>query len=324
LENRFLAYDEKTILDEAFKYYRENGFPYKEMPLHMQLQEINKLRARDHANDLINSSLCYDVADSYHKHRFHGHAKGKNSPIDAFNDDKKLRKTLRMHLEGSAIKTGWFGMLAMVSNTQACANFRPAFAKYLYTKYCGDVAPNVLDTSTGYGGRLLGWYCSFAAGNYVGIDPSTQTHEANKKMIDDLRFSDRVTLINEPAEDVSLPKKSFDVAFTSPPYFRKEEYCDEKTQSWIRYPEQEAWREGFLIPMLKLQFESLKPGAINIVNINDVNIGQKKVPLVDWTVEGALGVGFTFVERLDFPMTRRLGANMDEGVAVEPVLVFRR
>lgn len=323
-EQRFLLFDEKTILDSAFGYYRATGFPYKQLELHVQMQELNKLRAMPHGDALINSTLAYDVADTWHKHRFHAHAKAKNSPVEAFNNDKKLRKALRMTLEQGAIKTGWFGMLSLVSNTQACANFRPAFAKYLYTKYCAKKAPRVLDTSTGYGGRMLGWFCSFDRGEYHGIDPSTATHAANTEMAKALGFDSRVTLINEPAEDVTLRARYFDIAFTSPPYFRKEEYCDEETQSWIRYPEADSWREGFLRPMLALQFRALRKNAYSIINIADVNIGSKTVPLADWTVEDAREVGFEFVERLQFPMTRRLGANMDEGVASEPVFVFKR
>lgn len=32
------------------------------------------------------------------------------------------------------------------------------------------------------------------------------------------------------------------------PWFAHERYSDEETQSWVRYPEAEQWRAGFLEP----------------------------------------------------------------------------
>ncbi len=88
-------------------------------------------------------------------------------------------------------------MISFVNGTQIASNFRPAFAAYLYRTYAPENA-TVLDSSTGYGGRLVG---AMAAGNvahYIGIDPNEETYRANLRMAEDLLWKDRVELICSP------------------------------------------------------------------------------------------------------------------------------
>lgn len=184
----------------------------------------------------------------------------------------------------------------------------------------------MLDASTGYGGRLVGFIASGINGFYIGIDPNTETHAGNLRMAQELGFSDRIELHNLPAEDVShdVVAGRCDFAFTSPPYFRKEHYSDEDTQSWVRYQTGDAWRDGFLAPMMALQHAALKPGCRSLVNIADVKIGSKTYPLVEWTRQAAARAGLAYERTLEFPLTRRFGAGMADEVATEPVLVFSK
>jgi hypothetical protein len=215
--------------------------------------------------------------------------------------------------------------LNLVSGTQSCSNFRPGFAAHLYRKYCkpGDT---VLDTSTGYGGRLVGFLGSGIVGRYIGIDPNTLTHAGNTQLAADLGFADAVELHNLPAEDVPLEVVGgrCDFAFTSPPYFAKEIYSSEATQSCNRYSTGEAWRDGFLVPMLRLQFAALKPGSTAIVNIADVKLKSKTYPLAQWTRDCAQEVGFRYLRTDEFPMHRRVGKGQSDEIATEPVIVLER
>ena len=158
------------------------------------------------------------------------------------------------------------------------------------------------------------------------IRDSTETHAGNLRMAQELGFSDRIELHNLPAEDVShdVVAGRCDFAFTSPPYFRKEHYSDDDTQSWKRYPTGEEWRDGFLTPMMALQYAALKFGCYSIVNIADVKIKSKTYPLVEWTKQAALLAGFEYIRTLEFPLTRRFGAGQVDEVSIEPVLVFQK
>jgi hypothetical protein len=330
-ETSFEIYTQQEIEDDAFTFFREKGFPYRDLSLHRCKQEINRLAALAESSRL-RSKVGYHVADTFHKHRFAAAANGSRSPLDSFSDDLQLKRAIRLEMEHGSGRIGetLFSPLLMVRGTQACANFRPAFASLLYREFCLEIEnPVVLDTSTGYGGRLVGFMGSNLDGSqYIGIDPNTVTHAGNVKMSEALNFSDRVTLINLPAEDVDVDEYDIrgtcDFAFTSPPYFTKELYSEEATQSCVRYQEATAWRNGFLKKMLQLQFDALKKGATNIVNIADVTVKSELVPLSKWIVEDAIAVGFEFIERRDFEMTRRFGANQKDEVAVEPVFIFRK
>ena len=341
----FILYNEKQIIDAAYDYYRKTGFPYRNLPLHICMQELNKLAAMKVNDKLLTSNLGYHIADTYHPHRFHAAATGKTSPYESFMDTNprtcgrdKLRIALELVMESTQrIGTGYLGPFSLVRGTQACSNFRPAFARYLYDTYAkpGDT---VLDTSTGYGGRLIGFLAS-KMGAYIGIDPNVPTHKGNIKMAQDLNAAERVFLINKPAEDVNIDDDVFsvdnetyfegldeecDFAFTSPPYFAKERYSYDDTQSWVRYQTPEKWRDNFLYKMLRLQFDALKPNSYNIVNIAAVNVKNKTVPLDEWTKDIAQDIGFEYIETRQFTMSSRFGANQEDEVAFEPVLIFKK
>jgi hypothetical protein len=312
-----------VLADSMFRWYRENGFPYRDLPIWRCMRQINRL-ARTTPENLIRSVAAYQVPDVYHRHRFHAAAEGMRSPFQAYSDDTMLAKAIRLAIEHNKdVET----VLWVVNGTQACANFRPGFACKFYRDYCksGDT---VLDTSTGYGGRLVGFMASGIAGRYIGVDPSTKTHAGNLKMAADLGFADKVELHNLPAEDLSheVVADRCDFAFTSPPYFRKEHYSDEPTQSWRRYPTGDAWRDGFLVAMLSLQFAALKPGCHAIVNIADVTLDGRTYSLAGWAIEAGKAAGFEYLRTDEFPIAKqkRFGAGQDDEIAIEPVIVFRK
>lgn len=318
------VFDDDEVIREATTWFRANGFPYRRLPRFVMLQQINRL-SKTPSEALLHTSEAYSVADSFHPHRFHATTAAKISPFECFNNDAKLAHALRLRLErGQVIPAGFFGELTLALGTQQCSNFRPGFACALYRRFCksGDV---VLDTSTGYGGRLVGFIASQVPQHYIGIDPNTATHAGNIAMAQALGVSGRVELHNLPAEDVphSAVAGRCDFAFTSPPYFSKEHYSDEPTQSWRRYGESYVrWLDGFLSPMLALTYSALKTGKVAIINIENVMIGSVLYPLVDDTIIRAKRAGFIHAGTELFEMQPRLGANQEEGVASERVLIF--
>ena len=317
------VFSNEQIIDAAFEYFRKTGFPYRKLPIHVCMQEINKL-AESETDKLLHSDEGYQIADTYHPHRFYASAEGMKSQLDSFNDDKLLRHALELEIKYGEIGERAVNKLQIVHGTQPLSNFRPGFALYLYRRLAPSGAV-VLDTSTGYGGRLVGFMAS-GLERYIGIDPNKPTHDGNLKMAQDLGFADKVELYNLPAEDVdpALLAGRCDFAFTSPPYFAKEHYSDDDTQSWKRYTTGEAWRDGFLLPMMRLQYAALKDDSFSVVNIANVKLRNRVYPLVDWTIDAAKQCGFEFVKQEKFELTRRFGAGQADEVAFEPVLIFHK
>jgi hypothetical protein len=186
----------------------------------------------------------------------------------------------------------------------------------------------VLDTSMGFGGRIVGFLASKAT-HYVGIDPAVDTFARNSRLLNQLGDTERQswTLIPAPAEDVDVDawglRSSCDFAFTSPPYFTKEHYSNEATQSWIRYPQIDAWCEGFLEPMMRLQYAALRRGGKSFVNIASVTIDGHEFPLADYTREAGIAAGFRFKGTQLFPISRGFGQGVKKE-AFEPVLMFEK
>jgi hypothetical protein len=344
------VFADEEVIEAAMAYYRALGFPYRKLPMHVSMQQINQLAQTDDKN-LLGTVVGYQVADTYHPHRFHSSAAGMKSPLESFESDKQLHRAIDKTLQHGAIGEEFLGMMAIVAGTQACSNFRPGFALSYYRRFCRRGGEVVLDTSTGYGGRLVGFLATNTRGTYIGIDPNVPTHEGNVRLMQELGVPKgyAAVLINAPAEDVDprvvlsrdnatligmegdgaawALSESCDFAFTSPPYFSKEHYSEDGTQSWVRYGDDPTrWRDLFLQPMLRLQFAALKPGAYSCINIADVKVGKfGVVPLSDWTREAGIAAGFEYVHEDKYRLTRRMGAGASNGVvAYEPVHVFRK
>ena len=174
---------------------------------------------------------------------------------------------------------------------QPAVNFPALTAKYLYETYTSHVEEpiTIYDSSSGWGGRFIGAKSMRKKAHYVGTDPnpdnfidelgiSRYEYVAkfyNDKCVDDL--SDKLTsffnvekqgntyeLFQDGSELIHNNPKfqkykgKLDIAFTSPPYFNREQYSQDENQSFKAYGEYEDWRDNFLKPTLTTIYEYLK------------------------------------------------------------------
>jgi SAM-dependent methyltransferase len=251
------------------------------------------------------------------------------SPIERFEDDPALRRVLRQSLEVwptrfSVNASNLRRMLTSFSHTTRVSNFRPTAAKLLYEIFSapGDA---VLDFSAGYGGRLLG--CCPLDRCYLGIDPCAAQVAGLRAMEEALRrlaiVRARVEIVEGCAEDVlpEIPDASFSLVFSSPPYFDTERYSDEPTQSYLRYPAYEVWRERFLGRVLKESARVLVPGGWLLVNIADAS-GLPLIRDVEELADRGLELMTVLRLRLGNKPFRRKIESSD--FRREPILVFRK
>ncbi len=290
---------DNLIVDEAFKHYRERGFPYIKLANHEIWQEFDKLirlgseistvrgiLGREYR--LIGGSVGQKICYHFMPHEFDVEVGGKITPVVAFNDDRRLKILFRLCLKErmQISDVSVLSFLKIVRGSQFATNFRPSVAKAIYNNWGGGI---VYDFSSGFGGRLLGFLaCDFAylkRSRYIGVEPATKTYNALNKMVRFFGVEDKVTLYKMGAEDFCPDELRGKVrlAFSSPPYFSKEHYSTEPTQSYLKFPEYEQWRRRFLFRVLEKSYRLLKPGGIFIINIADVNIGNVKYPLVSDT-----------------------------------------
>ena len=201
---------------------------------------------------------------------------GKASPRDFFKDDKRLLGYCRTVLKYCTSPLEMFKMMSFRGSSR-CYNFRPATAKALYELY-GKENSKVLDTSSGFGGRLLGFFTAKNTAEYVGIDPNTA--DSCNKFIEfmQMRFGiNKKAYVNKiGSEDFTIDnypqyENYFDISFTSPPYFNIERYSDDITQSHVKFNTYDAWIDGFYRNTIYNSCNSLKLDGVFAVNISWVD-----------------------------------------------------
>lgn len=318
------VFSKEEIIEEAFRYFREHGFPYPTMPRFIAMQEINALSTSPKVGGI---GAGHKIADNYMPHRFAANANGMRSPLEAYKDDAILRKLIDMAIDlDPPIRYRFNSFWGYFQGIQIVRNFPPSYALHLYRRYCPK-GGTVLDTSLGYGGRLVAYIASNIQGKYIGIDPSIESCRGAEQIVQELGInSGEIEIINSPVEDLELEsfRGECDLAFTSPPYFSKEIYSEDPSQSCIRYPDATEWRKKFLRRMLQFQDASLKDDAINIINIADVKIRTKTFPLVKWVKDDAKSIGFELIGQETFYRPNPPNVSEVDHEPTEPILIFRK
>ena len=201
---------------------------------------------------------------------------GKVSHRDFFKDDKRLIGYCRTVLKYCTSPLEMFKMMSFRGSSR-CYNFRPATAKALYELYGKDNC-KVLDTSSGFGGRLLGFFTAKNTSEYVGIDPNTadscnrfiefmqMRFGLNKKAYVNKIGSEDFTIENYPQYE-----NYFDISFTSPPYFDTEKYSDSDTQSYKKFNTYDSWVDGFYRNTIYNSCNALKLDGVFAINISWVD-----------------------------------------------------
>lgn len=328
--------NDELIIQKAFEHFRKAGFPYIELADYEIYQLFKRLQESESKLIANKKGLIIDfvktlgvnecrgdqfLANHFHRHIWDSKAYGMRAPTQSYEIDNSLKKVMQLCIKyyNEITLKNVRHHLRTVNGTQMCSNFRPSAAKAVYD-YFG--ANDVLDMSAGYGGRLIGFLASKAKGKYTGIDPSEKTCEGNLKIASFFKQEKRIRIIQKPFEEATrLPKVG--LAFTSPPYFKKEIYDEgSPLQSSQRYPEYDLWICSFLSIMMEKTYKALKPKGIMALNIQDVKIASKIYPLTHDTIVMAENIGFKFIERLDiiFPGFGR-GLSKKK---TEPILVFRK
>ena len=134
--------------------------------------------------------------------------------------------------------------------------FRPVIAKWIYQRFSPRVG--ILDISAGWGGRAL---AAMSLGiPYIGVDANEKLKPAYERL-QQLEPGAKVRMIFRPAEEVSFANMSYDLVFTSPPYFMLEEY-----EQMPAYGSKQGFIDRFLIPVVMKAWKHLLPGymALNM------------------------------------------------------------
>ena len=342
--------ERSSDIDEKFDY----KYKYKNNPLGV----INKSHAYNKVSDYFQEENRMDCGSN-----------SVDSPLEIWcNKDKLAQMNWHWWREG-AVKTCNIDEKRIRSGfrlgTYIATQFRPMAAKTIFDKY---KAVNVVDTSCGWGDRLAGFYASESTKLYVGCDPNPAVFKAYKKqckfyektlegklfepdIIDEEKYFElkgvnkTVKIWNLPSEDVDWSQyyNTFDLYFSSPPYFDTEKYGQGKdgdeNQSWSRYQTFEEWKD-FFFGVTKKVYKTLQLNGKMIINIIEprtkkgtrYNLCDDMVDEIEKTTncvyEGKLGLrmmGRPNAERKPYPNIGVFGYGKPElqGCVIEPIWVFK-
>lgn len=258
--------------------------------------------------------------------------KGGESLRKRFNSEKYLKKSIRFALRsrnGGATPTNVFGGLEMTGATPS--NFRPMNARAIYERYCpsGGI---VYDFASGFGGRLLGCLTSPNNYKYIGVEPNKETFENLNKLGDiiekALDKNNVFKIFNEVSEEFKVQQETVDFAFSSPPYFNLEQYSEEETQCYNKFPTLDEWLSGYVRPTIENIHYMLKKDCYYAVNIQDFQINNKiDCAFVDTWISISKDVGFEFVDKLTLKTPIRVGNGKEKRYSKdknEGIYVFKK
>ena len=252
-----------------------------------------------------------------------------------FNHDNKLKRAIKLCYvhrdEGadSVVPRNLRRALELV-NGGTIQNFKPMNARAVWEYICPTMWGNVLDFSSGYGGRMIGAMTSRMAYNYTGIDPNTRTFQglqALGELLTEEGQGSGFTMNCMPSEEFDPEPGFYDAAFSSPPYFNLETYTNEPTQCMNRYTNLDLWFEGYVVPTLKMIYKGLANDSIYAVNIADYKNSKEQFSIVDRWKELSEKVGFKYVEQLDMILNVRPGVGngkAEKAYKSEGIYIFRK
>lgn len=226
---------------------------------------------------------------------------------------------------------------------QPAVNFPALTAKWIYENYTSHIEQDeplhIYDSSSGWGGRIIGAMSTRKKVHYIGTDPNPDTFipelgisryeyvakfyndnciddysETLTKFFDVERQGNTYELFQDGSELIQHNPKfqkykgKLDISFTSPPYFNREQYSQDENQSFKAYGEYDDWRENFLRPTLTTIYEYLKNDRYILWNIADIKIGESTYyPLEQDSIDILKELGCEYKGKIKMLMTRMVG-----------------
>ena len=320
--------DVDFALEIIFKYHRQKGFPHYDIPTHRRVQQFKSLKRFDEQTLFKDGKIDQTMHGLSLAWTYFPHwvdvicGSSKLSPIEYWNNDDKLKEIIRKtwnwqikHGSGSFTLNRLRQNLKIYGGNQSVSNFRPSAAKYIYNTYGNQGV--VWDMSCGWGGRLIGFLSSDCK-TYIGTEPSTKTFDGLERLTKDMNIQNKEVELHKLGSEVFQPEdESVDLCFTSPPYFDTEKYSDEKTQSYIKYPTESRWINGFLKNTIENCYCSLKVGGKMMLNIANT---KKYKTIEEETIRISSEMGFKHTDTLYLILSSVSG----NGEKLEPIFVFEK
>lgn len=252
-----------------------------------------------------------------------------------FYDDTRLKRAIsfcfkyRDEGSNSVLPANIKRALDLVSGG-TIANFKPMNARAIYEHICPALFSNVLDFSSGYGGRMLGSLTSNMKYHYTGIEPNTKTYNgliALGELMTSIGLGNGYAMHHIQSEQFDPEPGSYDAAFSSPPYFNLETYTDEETQCMNYCNTIDDWFGNYVEPTIEMLHKALEKHSLYAVNIADYKDGKEEFKIVERWKDLSKKIGFEYHEQIDMLLNVRPGQGnnkLTKSYKSEGVYVFTK
>ena len=214
-----LNIDYNQYLTNIFEWCRKSGIPLPTYSNKILKESWNRLCTYKDISPKANTGL--QLVKHFHHSIYYANRQGYDSPVTAFNDDKKLWKAVKNRfiykntLDPSTIFYG----LNIAKISPIVSVFHPSLAKYLVEKYLSQYT-QIFDPFSGFSGRMLG---TMAAGKeYIGQDCNETTINESMNLAQFLGIQPHLMIANS----IETAGK-YECLFTCPPYNLKENWGQE-------------------------------------------------------------------------------------------------
>ncbi len=259
----------------------------------------------------------------------------KNVSLDSrFHNDSKLKRAIKICYQhrdegDKAVIPQNIRRALELTNGGTIQNFKPLNAKAIWEYICPTMWGRVLDFSSGYGGRMIGAMTSNMRYHYTGIDPNTKTYNGLVALGDLILDTIGTTyeMHHTVSEDFDPEAGAYDAAFSSPPYFNLETYCDEPTQCMNKCDNVDAWFELYVEPTLKMLHKGLAQDGLYAVNIADYRVNKTQFQIVERWLELSKKCRFEYKETVQMMLNTRPGVGngkMDKVEKFEGIYIFKK
>lgn len=312
----------ENIVNDVFDIYRSvNIIPITYFTLEGCKQELKNISTKSHSVEQGRISVGNTAGQNFSRFWFPNmqEAYTRNDKMVSmrarFYNDARLKRAIsfcykyRDEAEKSVLPANIRRALDLVSGG-TIANFKSMNARAVFEYICPTMWGNVLDFSSGYGGRMIGSMTSNMRYNYTGIDPNTKTHKglvALGELMNELGLGSGYEMHNIPSEQFVPQAGYYDAAFSSPPYFNLETYTDEATQCMNSCNNLDEWFTNYAEPTIKMLHTALAKDALYAVNIADYKDGKEEFKIVDRWKDVSQQIGFKYIEQIDMLLNVRPG-----------------
>lgn len=275
---RLLALIRQGIIDFPFrKYFMSETYV---------LEKYNELKELEIPLEPIDSGLLYKFKQEYYE---------IDMITDLFTEDERM-KTKVAHLKSPYemwhTDRNFVKRVILKAGILSCFNLREAIwavgkeatqfkVTASYAVYRHFKPARTLDFCSGWGDRLIAALACNV--DYTGYDPNHTLKRGHDQIIRTLPHTSPAKIHYRPFED-SSDVGTYDLIFTSPPFYNLETYLDCDKQSIQRYPGFVDWIVKFLFTALDIAWSKLVYYGNMIIYIDNVDGNDIITPMTSFAL----------------------------------------